>query len=215
MERMGTKERLRPWATALALAMCVGLLSASAQRGKPSEQSLLQALKSSYTLPVTYVEQPESSNWCWAAVGETIMGYHGHDVSSERQVKDYSASTKITKGPSVGNNTNNSSKIGGWPQFQDYGFHAKHTSKPLSYRDIVREIFLHQRPIAYAYSPKGRMGHIVSVIGFSRTRNGTPYLICYDSQIQGRKIRIPYSDYAKAFGYHKHLRTYHQVYPKK
>ena len=105
--------------------------------------------------------------------------------------------------------------LGGWPQFRSYGFRARQTESPLGFEAIIEEL-LNERPLAYAYTPKGRIGHIVAIIGFERggADGGEGWLIAHDPLVLVGPVRIPYRDYAKMYGYDRHLRTYHSIAPR-
>jgi|GEM_PF-3379807 len=208
------------------LAITAAILANACLASSPERSSNIPAIvRGGFVLDVDHIIQPKGSTWCWAAVGEAIMTFHGHDIPKEEQVADL-ARCPLGEGVRAGSNSEFDDDHGvggsglnqhlaGWPQFERYDFHVATSETPLTFQAIAEEIIGHNRPLAYAYTHRGRMGHIVTIIGVKQDARGKEWLVALDSQQAEGPVKVSYKSYAKRFGYDRHLRTYHQIFPLK
>ncbi len=136
----------------------------------------------------------QTSMWCWATGGEMIMKYHGVDVAQCRQANEYypkNLKDFTTWGIDccgflgAGTTVDPRIVVGGWPQYQDYGFtYKKKNDSPMSFAEIKAQIDAKQ-PIGFAWwwknpptdIPGG--GHYMVLTGY-RTIAGIPMVKIHD-----------------------------------
>lgn len=134
----------------------------------------------------TYAQQ--TSMWCWATGGEMIMKYHDKSVAQCTQANDYYTKSRGKAFTDLkinccgfleaGTTVDERIVLGGWPQYQDYGFTFKKKSdSPLSFAEIKAQIDANQ-PIGFAWwwtSPPGIPGggHYMVLTGY-KTIAGVP-----------------------------------------
>ena len=116
-------------------------------------------------LPVPFYQQ-ESDEWCWAAVGQMILGFLGTNVSQCTQVNLSNPPNTIDcclqPCPTAG-----VCDHPGVPEFGRYGFTCiVATNAPLAWAEIQTQIHCNQQPIAYGWTRKMGGGHIVAIIGY-------------------------------------------------
>ena len=118
------------------------------------------------SLPVTLHPQ-ETSMWCWAASGQMVMDYLGHDVSQCVQANNRFGMTNCCNTPTPGACVN-----GGWPEFAKYDFDSQHTTNAaLTWSQLKTEISnstnCMKRPFCFTWHWNGGGGHMMVAIGYS------------------------------------------------
>lgn len=138
----------------------------------------------SESLPVTLHPQ-ETRMWCWAASGQMVMDYLGHDVSQCVQANNRFGRTDccdidlcpnpVTVHPCV---------TGGWPEFPKYNFSFKKTTDAaLSWDTLRKQIstrpYCKKRPFCFTWHHSWGGGHMMVAIGYT-TVMGTNYVEIFD-----------------------------------
>ena len=127
----------------------------------------------------------QTGMWCWATSGEMIMQYHGVSVAQCKQANDFYPTCykeqftdlKIDCCGFLSTATPVDERIvlGGWPQYQDYGFTLKQKSdSPLSFEEIKAQIDAKQ-PISFSWRWKAGGGHVMVLTGY-KTVAGVPMI---------------------------------------
>lgn len=136
--------------------------------------------RASESLAVT-VHPQETSMWCWAASGQMVMDYLGHNVSQCVQANNRFGRTDCCNSP-----VPNGMKCikGGWPEFGKYNFEFKTTSNaPLSWDDLMEQISTEKhcgkKPFCFTWHHSGGGGHMMVAIGYT-TVGGTNYVEMLD-----------------------------------
>lgn len=162
---------------------------------------------SSESLPVTLHPQ-ETRMWCWAASGQMVMDYLGHDVAQCVQANNrfgLGSCCNITLCPTPV--SSHACVSGGWPEFDKYGFSFNKTSSaPLSWDDLRAQISTEanceKKPFCFSWRWNGGGGHMMVVIGYS-TAGGVNYVEYLDpwSPCVGDHYVATYSAYVSGSGY--------------
>lgn len=177
------------------------------------------------SLPVPLHPQ-ETSNWCWAASGQMVMDYLGHNVSQCTEANNRfgrtdccnidlcPAPTQAATYDAYGNCTG--CVCGGWPEFGKYGFTFKTTSSAaLSWADLrtqlSNESYCKKKPFAFSWHWNGGGGHMMVAKGYL-TLAGTNYVVILDpwAPCSGDERIITYADYVQGTGY-THWNDYYDV----
>ncbi len=166
--------------------------------------------------------------WCWAASGEMIMSYLGHDQAQcEQANKRYGGDPKaceILEDPTATSVQREGITKGGWPEFDKWGFTAQRTSEaPLSFAQLKSEIDAN-RPVAFSWGwrasadvPPGG-GHMMIVIGYREAKavggRTIPAMVCVNDPWpvnQGDYSVIPYADYMGRAGKYTHWDDFYAI----
>ncbi len=146
------------------------------------------------TLPVSLLPQ-ETSMWCWAASGEMCMEFFGANITQCDQ-----ANQRFGRTDCCGTPVPAGCVVGGWPEFNKYGFTASNTSDAaLSWKQITKQIFCKKKPFAFTWHWTGDGGHMMVARGYRTVdgvnwieRNnplpvsvGTTDFITYDNYVSG------------------------------
>ena len=178
------------------------------------------------SLPVQLHPQ-ETRNWCWAASGQMIMDYLGHDVAqcveaNNRFNRNDCCNIDLCPPPTetvtydaFGNCVG--CPCGGWPEFNKYGFDFKKTSNAaLSWKDLREQISnepnCKKRPFAFTWHWPGGGGHMMVAKGYL-TVGGTNYVVMLDpwAPCVGDERIITYSYYVESAGHHTHWNDYYNI----
>jgi Papain-like cysteine protease AvrRpt2 len=121
--------------------------------------------KPSQSLAVTLHPQ-ETGMWCWAASGQMVMHYLGHNVSQCTQANNEFGRTDCCHSPVPGGCVQ-----GGWPEFAKYNFDAKHTSDTALTWDQLRKQISSgsncgNKPFCFTWHWNGGGGHMMVAIGY-------------------------------------------------
>lgn len=121
--------------------------------------------KMAQSLSVTMHPQ-ETGMWCWAASGQMVMDFLGHDVAQCTQANDRFGLTTCCNTPVPPNCVD-----GGWADYPRYGFTAQHTTDaPLSWSALKGEISTGSncgnRPVTFTWHWDGGGGHTMVAIGY-------------------------------------------------
>lgn len=176
------------------------------------------------SLPVQLHSQ-ETGMWCWAASGQMIMHYLGHDVSQCVQANNRFGRTDCCSidlcpaptepAPAWPNPCN--CVCGGWPEFGKYDFSSKHTTNAaLSWDDLKNQVSdapnCKRRPFAFSWHWPGGGGHMMVVKGYV-TLAGTDYVVILDpwAPCAGDERIITYDYYVESAGHHTHWDDYYDI----
>jgi Peptidase_C39 like family len=159
----------------------------------------------------------ETSKWCWAASGQMVMHYLGHNVSQCEQANKQpnpprtncpcdQCKTPVDDPPCV---------EGGWPEFEKYGFSREKTfNEPLTWDQLRDEIACGKRPFAFSWHWAKGGGHVMVVRGYKSVA-GTNYVRILDplgaEPCKGDGRFILYDHYDAVPGDHTHWDDYHHV----
>ena len=171
------------------------------------------------SLPVQLHPQ-ETSMWCWAASGQMIMDYLGHDVAQCVEANNRfnrNDCCNIDLCPPPTESSAHACVTGGWPEFNKYGFTFKTTSNAaLSWKDLREQISnepnCKKRPFAFTWHWPGGGGHMMVAKGYL-TLEGTNYVVMFDplSPCVGNERIITYDYYVQSPGHHTHWNDYYDV----
>jgi hypothetical protein len=158
--------------------------------------------------------------WCWAASGQMAMHYLGNDVPQCTQANNRFGVTNCPCDQCGPNPVQNSPcVIGGWPEFDKYGFTFKRTSDAaLSWDALTKELSRDKdcgkTPVAFSWHWAGGGGHMMVASGYV-TVSGTNYVAIRDpwAPCAGDTRIIPYTAYVQATGY-THWDDFHQIRKK-
>jgi hypothetical protein len=169
------------------------------------------------SLPVQL--HPQQTNmWCWAASGEMVMDYLGHDVAqcveaNNRFARKDCCTIQLCPNPVAAHPC----VRGGWPEFGKYGFSFKKTTNaPLSWEDLREQISnmpcCKKRPFCFTWYWAGGGGHMMVAKGYF-TLGGTNYVAVLDpwAPCQGDEYIITYDYYVESIGNHTHWDDYYDV----
>lgn len=150
----------------------------------------------------------QTSMWCWAASGEMVMEYLGHDVAQCVEANNRFGLNNCCNTP-----TPNQCVIGGWPEFEKYGFTYQRTSGvALSWDELRKEIGCNGRPVAFSWGWPGGGGHMMVVIGY-KTVDGVNYVEVNDPWAPnvGSHYFITYDYYVSSPNHHTHWDDFYAI----
>jgi len=137
----------------------------------------------------------ETSMWCWAASGQMVMEFLGHNVSQCDQ-----ANARFGRTDCCNNPTPAGCIVGGWPEFDKYGFTFRTTSDaPLTWDQARQQIYCGKKPFAFSWHWDGGGGHMMVMIGYVTVDGvnrvtindpwspnvGDQYIETYDAYVSG------------------------------
>jgi Papain-like cysteine protease AvrRpt2 len=153
----------------------------------------------------------ETSMWCWAASGQMVMEFLGHNVAQGVEANNRFGRTDCTNSP-----VPSACVLGGWPEFNKYGFTSKHTSNTaLTWDQLKSQIGCASKPVAFSWGWTGGGGHMMVAVGY-KTQNGVDYVEVNDPWppnvgTSGNASIKTYSDYVSLAGDHTHWDDYYDV----
>ena len=157
-------------------------------------------------LPVTSHPQ-ETSMWCWAASGQMVMHYLGNNVPQCTQANNRFSRNDCPCSQCTSPVSNPPCVIGGWPEFDKYGFTFERTSDAaLSWADLRKELsqqsYCGKRPVAYSWHWSGGGGHMMVATGYV-TVGGVDYVSIIDpwAPCSGDSRIMTYDAYVSGTGY--------------
>ncbi len=165
-----------------------------------------------YSIPNVPLIAQEVSEWCWAACGEMVMKYWGHDVA---QCSEASAANNRTDCCSYGlcPNQDEASPCNnpGWPNYAGYGFSSQSTGTPLTFAQLQQQFYCQQSPTNFQWVwPGGGSSHLLVAMGYQVDSTGTQWIEIHDPlpECQGTDRFITYDDYIDVddptYGSHTH-----------
>ncbi len=124
----------------------------------------------SKTLAVT-LDPQKTSMWCWAASGEMVMSFLGHDCQQCDEANKEFGRTDCCNSP-----TPKECVQGGWPQFDQYHFSFQRTSgTALTWAQVQEQIYCAGKPFAFSWHWTGGGGHMMVARGY-HTTDGVNYV---------------------------------------
>ena len=164
----------------------------------------------SESLPVTLHPQ-ETGVWCWAASGQMVMDYLGHNVSQCVQANNRFGRTDCCNTP-----VPNDCLHGGWPEFAKYNFSFKKTTDAaLSWDDLRGQVstaqYCEKKPFCFTWHWSGTGGHMMVAIGY-KSVGGVRYVEINDPWPPnvGSHRFIIYSAYVSG-SYYTHWDDYYDI----
>jgi len=125
--------------------------------------------------PVTLHPQ-QTSEWCWAASGEMVMDFLGHDVAQCVEANNEFGRSDCCTSP-----VPNLCVNGGWPEPQKYHFTAATTADaPLTWVQIKDQVACRKEPFAFSWHWLGGGGHMMVVTGYAEAIAGTNWVTIND-----------------------------------
>jgi Papain-like cysteine protease AvrRpt2 len=168
------------------------------------------------SLPVPLHPQ-ETSMWCWAASGQMVMHYLGNNVSQCTEANNRFGRTDCPCSQCTSPVANPPCVIGGWPEFDKYGFTFKKTTNAaLSWDDLREQLsnekYCKKKPFAFTWHWPGGGGHMMVAKGYL-TISGTNYVVMLNpwAPCAGDEEIITYDYYVESPGHHTHWDDYYDV----
>jgi hypothetical protein len=157
------------------------------------------------SLAVSLLPQ-QQSNWCWAASGQMIMNYLG--ATQESQCDE--ANRRFGRTDCCVNPSSTSCNIGGWPEFDKYGFTFSTYGAALPWSSLVSEINAN-RPVAFSWHWTGGGGHMMVARGYL-VSNNVDYVDVNNPWAPnvGDQYYTTYSDYVSGSD-HTHWTDYYAI----
>ena len=155
----------------------------------------------------------ETDNWCWAASGEMVMSFLGHDVA-----QCVEANNRFGRNDCCNSQVPADCINGGWPEPQKYHFTAAVTADaPLTWAQVKEQISCRNEPFAFSWHwPKGG-GHMMVVTGYVENVAGTNWVMINNpwpppsalNVLGGDQALITYDDYVSSPNDHTHWNDYY------
>jgi hypothetical protein len=152
----------------------------------------------------------ETGMWCWAASGQMVMEYLGHNVSQGVEANNRFGRTDCTNSP-----VPSACVQGGWPEFNKYHFTSAHTSNAaLTWDQLKSQIGCKNKPFAFSWHWTGGGGHMMVVVGY-KSQNSVNYVEVNDPWppnvgASGNAAIKTYSNYVSGSD-HTHWDDYYDV----
>jgi hypothetical protein len=179
---------------------------------RPDGEYGTRTLSLTKTLSVRLVSQ-QAGYWCWAASGQMVMAFLGHDTSQCQQVVARWDRSDCCPAPGAAG-----CDVGGWPQFGRYGFAAESTEhEPLSWEAVKAEIDA-GRPVAFSWEWRYGGGHMMVLIGYEQRPEAS--LVQVNDPRPSTPLRpwVTYGEYVADSVYtagedlrHKHWNDYYAI----
>ena len=171
------------------------------------------------SLPVPLHPQ-ETGMWCWAASGQMIMDYMGHNVSQCIQANNYFGHDdccNIDLCPPPTEPAGHPCVSGGWPEFEKYGFTYKRTmGAALTWNQVIsqtsNEPYCSGKPFAFTWAWAGGGGHMMVCKGYV-TLNNINYIVVNDPSppCQGDEVIITYDRYVGSPNNYTHWDDFYDI----
>ncbi len=149
----------------------------------------------------------ETSMWCWAASGEMVMDFLGTNVTQCDEANKRFGRTDCPCSQCSNPIADPPCVIGGWPEFDKYGFKFKRTSDTaLTWAQLQEELaedtYCGKTPIAYSWHWTGGGGHMMVARGYV-TANNQNFVAILDpwGPCAGDDRIITYAAYVSGGGY--------------
>jgi hypothetical protein len=169
------------------------------------------------TLPVTLRPQ-KTRMWCWAASAQMVMEYFGHTVEQCAQ-----ANSRFNRTDCCDNPTPDACVVGGWPEFDKYGFQFKRTNaKALPWNELRQQLATRSgsstcgfTPFAFSWKWEDGGGHMMVATGYTTSADGRNWVFVSDPWAPniGRTRTILYDVYDELPGSHTHWDDSYDVRP--
>lgn len=169
------------------------------------------------SVPVTLHPQ-ETWQWCWAASGQMVMHYLGNNVAQCTQANNRFSRTdccdiELCDDPYQAHPC----VMGGWPEFDKYGFSFDRTSDAaLSWDDLKKQVspepYCRKTPFAFTWHWDGGGGHVMVANGYVEV-GGTRYVSVLNpwAPCVGEAEIITYEYYVSSPGHHTHWDDFYNV----
>jgi papain like cysteine protease AvrRpt2 len=170
------------------------------------------AVIGSQPVPIT---GQHTSMWCWAASGEMTMNFLG---ASPGVVQCDEANKRFGKTTCCNTPTPGDCVVGGWPEYDKYGFTASTTADaPLTWDQIRDQIYCKHKPVAFSWHWSGGGGHMMVLTGYAAIA-GQQYVVINDplpwaATGGGSQRASLYTEYVSGTGY-THWNDYYDITKK-
>jgi hypothetical protein len=138
------------------------------------------------------------------------MEFLGNNVNQCTQANNRFGRTDCCNSPTPG-----ACILGGWPEFNKYGFTSNNTvNAALSWDKIRDEIDCKNRPITYTWHWAGGSGHMVAVVGYSTGADGGQQLLHINDPWApniGATYTITYAAYVAGSPGSSHWNDYYEI----
>ncbi len=145
--------------------------------------------------------------WCWAASGEMAMEFLGTAVDQCDEANKRFGRTDCCNSP-----TPAACVVGGWPEFDKYGFTFQKTDDaPLSWDQIKDEVYCKKKPFCVTWHWAGGGGHMMVSPAYCEV--GGIRFVTIDDPLPvatGSQRTITYARYVSGPGY-THWDDYYNV----
>ena len=170
------------------------------------------------SLKVTLRPQ-KTDMWCWAASGEMVMEYFGKLVDQCTQAYNRFGRSDCCMSP-----TPKECIVGGWPEFEKYGFVYKTTvNAALSWENVEGQLAPHvasincgSSPFAFTWRWIGGGGHMMVATGYKIDSDGKRYVFVnnpWEPNVGNTQIML-YDVYVEQADDHTHWNDYYDVKTK-
>ena len=152
----------------------------------------------------------ETSQWCWAASGQMVMAYFGTSVTQCDEANKRFGRSDCCNKPTPG-----ACIMGGWPEFDKYGYKFDVTSDAaLTWAQVKDQIYCQKKPFAFSWHWIGGGGHMMVATGYATIAN--VHYVCVNNPLpvgQGDQYCHTYDEYVSGSD-HTHWNDYYNVAKK-
>jgi hypothetical protein len=168
-------------------------------------------IPSAFNLTTVPLLPQETSQWCWAACGQMVMKYWGHDVSQCVQATAANNGINCCSYALCPNTDESSPCVNpGWPNYAGYGFSVQ-TNGVRSFAELQEQYYCKHAPTNFQWVwPGGGSSHLLVGLGYQVDAQGTQWVEIHDPlpQCVGTERWITYADYVDSddpiYGAHTH-----------
>jgi Papain-like cysteine protease AvrRpt2 len=152
--------------------------------------------------------------WCWAASGQMVMEFLGKNVAQCTE-----ANNRFSRWDCCQNPTPGACVMGGWPEFQKYGFTYKTTSDAaLSWPDVRAQLASRNNgcrgtPFAFSWHWQGGGGHMMVATGYTTNAAGENFVFVnnpWPPEV-GNTQTLTYDTFVELPGDHTHWDDYYDI----
>ena len=167
----------------------------------------------------------ETSRWCWAASAQMVMNYVANqNIPQCTQANNRFGRTDCCNTPTPGP-TGSNCILGGWPEFEKYGFTAKIKNSALTWNELRQEIgnggSCRGRPFAFSWNWYHQRadgtwylegGHMMVAMGYYTVNNDKYVLVQDPWPPNGGQYRVDNYEVFKRLDHdHEHWPDYYDV----
>lgn len=126
------------------------------------------------SLPVKLIAQ-ENAGWCFAAVTQMVLDYHGTKVSQGELLNVFTGRKDCAQVP-----TPKPCIIGGSEPklFEHFRYTLDFRLGPLTPEEVVREIYTRRKPMIFGFAWKDGGSHSMVLVGYAKVKGGFLVEVC-------------------------------------